>query len=88
MAVYVDNAGIVFKGKPRHHLTADSLEELHAFCERVGIKRCWFHNTKRHPHYDVTDAQREAAIEAGAVAVSARDLMLKAKALAPAPTEP
>jgi len=85
MAVYVDNASIVFKGKPRHHLTADTLEELHGFCERVGIKRCWFHNARRHPHYDVTDVQREAAIEAGAVAVSARDLMLKARALAPSP---
>ncbi len=75
MAVYVDNAGIMFMGKPRHHLAADTLEELHAFCEQIGVKRCWFHNAKRHPHYDVTCAQREAAIAAGAVAVTSRELV-------------
>ena len=28
MAVYVDNAGIMYRGKPRYHLAADSLEEI------------------------------------------------------------
>ena len=34
------------------HLVADSLAELHSFAEEVGIKRCWFQNHKKHPHYD------------------------------------
>lgn len=83
MAVYVDNAGILYKGKRRHHMAADSLEELHTFCQSIDVKRCWFHNSKRHPHYDVTDEQRQRAIEAGAEAVDARTLMGKAKALSP-----
>lgn len=79
MAVYVDQAGIVWRGRPRHHLAADTLAELHTFAERVGIKRCWFHNNARHPHYDVTDEQRAGAIEAGAVEVDERTVVAVAK---------
>lgn len=82
MSVYVDNVGILYKGKPRHHMTADSLDELHAFAESLGIKRCWFHKARTHPHYDVTDEQREAALQAGAKAVDARTLALRSSAIA------
>lgn len=37
------------------HIISDaSMQELHSFAQRVGIKRCWFENKrgKRHPHYD------------------------------------
>lgn len=37
MAVYVDDAAIVWKGKPRFHLSADSVDELHGFAQAVGI---------------------------------------------------
>lgn len=30
-----------------------SVENLHAMAEELGIKRCWFHASKDHPHYDV-----------------------------------
>lgn len=79
MAVYVDDAGIMFKGKPRYHLAADSVSELHAFCQKVGIARCWFHAAKGHPHYDITNEQRQAAIRLGAVAMTVRELMLCTK---------
>lgn len=83
MTVYVDQAKVMFKGKPRHHLTADTLDELHAFTAQVGIHRCWFHRHPRHPHYDVTDPQRAAAIAAGALAVDSRELLARARLLAP-----
>ena len=67
--VYVDNAGILYRSKRRHHMAADSLDELHAFATGIGVKRCWYHSVKRHPHYDITDEQRERAIQAGALAV-------------------
>lgn len=76
MAVYVDDAAILWKGKARYHLAADDLDELHAFAKAVGINRCWFHRTRRRPHYDITGPQREAALEAGAQAVTARELVL------------
>jgi len=82
MAVYVDQASIMFKGKARHHMTADSKAELHDFAQSIGVKRCWFHKARIHPHYDITDPQREAALEAGAVPVDGRTLAMKASELA------
>ena len=81
MAVYVDQAAILYKGKPRHHMTADSIEELHSFADRADINRCWYHRGARHPHYDITDEQRHTALQAGAVAVSSRELMIVARRL-------
>ena len=79
MSVYVDNAAILYRGKLRYHLTADSFAELHQFCAKIDVKRCWFHSSaKRHPHYDITDEQRTRAIEAGALPVDSRALMWKA----------
>lgn len=77
MSVYVDDAAIMYRSKPRFHLAADSLLELHAFCKAVGINRCWFHNAKGHPHYDITGPQRQAAIEAGAIAMTTRELSFR-----------
>lgn len=79
MAAYVDDAGIMWKGKPRFHLIADTVAELHAFTASIGIKRCWYHSGTRFPHYDITTEQRRAAIEAGATAVSDRELVVIAK---------
>lgn len=81
MPVYVDDAAILYRSKLRYHMTASSLEELHAFAQSVGIKRCWFHRGSRYPHYDVTGEQRAAAILAGALAISSKELVVHAKAL-------
>ncbi len=75
MTVYVDQAAVLFKGKPRHHLTADTLGELHAFAQRAGIRRCWYHPAAGKPHYDVTDDQRAVALALGAQAVSSREVL-------------
>ena len=59
------------------HLTVgpdDDLAELHAFAERIGLRRAWFQD-KPWPraHYDVTDSKRRQAITAGAVPVTWRE---------------
>lgn len=90
MTVYVDNARIhALVGRNRvsarwSHLTADSQEELHAFAERIGLRRVWFQTCKSpcsrpgvpcpHWHYDVTDQKRDQAIQAGAVPVDIREM--------------
>lgn len=53
------------------HLTADTLDELHAFAKGIGLRREWFQDT-RVPHYDLTPSKRERALRAGALFVSAR----------------
>jgi len=75
MTAYVDDAAKPWKGKPRFHMTADSLEELHTFACAIQVNRCWFHRGARHPHYDITEAQRADALEHGARAVSQRELV-------------
>ena len=89
MTVYVDNARIPAKvGDIRgrwSHLTADTQDELHAFAERLRLRRAWFQERckKRcapegqpcpHWHYDVTEPVRERAVNFGAEPIDLRKL--------------
>lgn len=75
MAVYVDNVRIPFRGMRMSHMIADSLDELHAMADAIGMKREWFQETS-FPHYDVSDERRALALKLGAVAVERRELVL------------
>lgn len=86
MPIYVDNAAIPFKGKPRYHLGSADLAELHAFAASVGINRCWFHRGARQPHYDITEEQRNAALLAGAIEVTSRELVALCRAIRRGPS--
>lgn len=56
------------------HLTTDgTLDELHAFAKRLGLKSSWFQGHGTVPHYDLTEMRRAKAITLGAVFVSSRD---------------
>lgn len=81
MATYVDPA--VFKkpnGRKSYcHMVADSLVELHAFAEKIGVKKHFFHKSATYAHYDITEAQREVAITAGAKPISSKELVGIAK---------
>ncbi|MEY2151137.1 DUF4031 domain-containing protein [Rhodanobacter sp. 115] len=70
MAVYVDEADWSWRGRRWAHLMADSLNELHAFAFRLGLKRAWFQaKPGGAAHYDVTDTVRARALALGAVAL-------------------
>ncbi|MCL6515509.1 DUF4031 domain-containing protein [Alicyclobacillus sp.] len=59
-----------------HLISSESLEELHAFADRIGLPRRWLHNNPRHPHYDLLTAEaREAAVRAGAHWRTSRELV-------------
>jgi hypothetical protein len=45
--------------------TSESLQALHDFAAKIGLKREWFQDGTM-PHYDVTAAMRERAIREGA----------------------
>jgi hypothetical protein len=47
------------------HMFADSLDELHEFASKIGMKKTWFQNG-RLPHYDLTAKRRELALSLGA----------------------
>jgi len=58
------------------HLIGDSLEELHEFAQGVGLKREWFQDHPRHPHYDLTTLRMaRKVVKAGAELVSPKNLM-------------
>lgn len=54
-----------------HMVSDESEDELHRFAARVGLRRSWYHNG----HYNLTAGRRRVAVDAGAVEVSARDLV-------------
>lgn len=66
MAVYVDEEGIRWRGREWCHLVADSLDELHTFAAKLGLRRSWFQAKTHYPHYDVTTSVRLRAIALGA----------------------
>lgn len=70
MTVYVDDAVTLWRGRRWAHLMADTLDELHAFAERLGMPRRAFQNKTSGAHYDITADMRELAIELGAVPIS------------------
>src|SRR5215510_7618383 len=84
MAILIDSFHNGARGPLRYwhrrcgHLVSDtSIEELHEFAARLGLRREWF-QTKSIPHYDLTGAAYELAIEYGAVLVSSREIVRRA----------
>lgn len=56
------------------HLFTDQVDltELHQLADRIGLKREWFQDHPRAPHYDLTPYRRQCALGAGAYPVSRR----------------
>lgn len=79
MAVYVDDGfveGDWGRWTGGGHMQADTLEELHAMAERLGLRRAWFQSRPGkpwHDHYDLTGTLRKQAIRLGAIAITWRE---------------
>lgn len=93
MTIYVDElcawpdqpkhgrAAIHFgNGKRSCHLTTDgTIEELHAFAAKIGMKRAWFQDHVLLPHYDLTPGKRDDALDAGAEEMPMREQLRQAR---------
>ena len=62
------------------HLTCATLDDLHAFAARLGLRREWFQDHPIAPHYDLTATKRALALHYGAVFVPARRQALARRA--------
>jgi hypothetical protein len=77
MAVYVDDVRHAFGRMVMCHMWADTLDELLAMADRIGVQRKWIqgHPTLSLPkargaslvHFDISLGMKVRAIEAGAV---------------------
>lgn len=82
MSVYVDPQAACFTSSQwrwptSSHLFADTLDELHAFAARIGLRRAWFQNKVRpngtsFPHYDLNAGRRKLAVAAGVIELERR----------------
>jgi len=71
--VVYPNAWGPFRGGSCHLTTDGSMEELHAFAKRLGMRRSWFQEHPVLPHYDLVPSRRSRALVLGAVFVPARE---------------
>jgi hypothetical protein len=53
-------------------MVADTLGELHAMADTIGIARRWYQSNASVPHYDICQAKRAKALQAGAQPVDRR----------------
>jgi len=51
------------------HLLADTIDELHVFAKKIGLKREWFQSSVALPHYDLTKNKRYQAMKQGAIEI-------------------
>jgi hypothetical protein len=63
------------------HMVADSLEELHAMADAIGMRRSWFQDKPGFPHYDITPPKRAMAIRKGALERTTCDLVTICRAV-------
>lgn len=76
MSVYVDQEKNPYRHMIMCHMVADTLDELHAMAQRLGLKRSWFQVSRSGmPHYDICQTKREQAIRFGAVEIDRRKMV-------------
>ncbi len=59
------------------HLSSPDLDQLHEFAQSIGMKRAWFQDHERHPHYDAFGKMADLAMNFGAEYVSSKELIRK-----------
>lgn len=72
MAVYVDGEQNKLGRMIMCHMFADTIAELHAMADAIGMRRQWFQPFS-FPHYDVAKGRRARAVVLGAVEVTRRE---------------
>lgn len=85
MTIYVDelqtytNKGRL-NGQWCHLMTDGDIAELHVMALHLGLRQ-YFQSNPSHPHYDLRPSKRAAAIQAGAVEVSATEMVNRCSVL-------
>lgn len=77
MSVYVDKARNAHGRMLMCHMLADTLDELHAMADMIGVRRQWFQKSPpaSFPHYDIAQSKRLIAIQCGALECDRKTLV-------------
>ena len=75
MTVYVDKPFYRVGRMVMCHMVADTLQELHAMADLIGVDRRHFQSDASTPHYDVCKQMRAVAVGAGAREVNRREMV-------------
>ncbi len=70
MTVYVDDMCAPYGRMRMCHMIADTVDELHAMADRIGVARRWYQGD----HYDICLAKKKIAVQLGVREVSQREL--------------
>jgi len=75
MAVYVDDMRAGVGRMVMCHMVADTLAELHAMADLIGVARRWYQGppVTSMPHYDIALSKRALAVQAGAQEIQWRE---------------
>lgn len=66
-----------WRGRRWSHLVSDTtLDELHDFAARLGLRREWFQGD----HYDLPDDRFDEAVTLGATPIGSRELVQRLRA--------
>ena len=80
MTIYIDETqyDIGLKGLYGwfHIITDGELEELHEFANKLGLKKSWFQNKPKRPHYDAHKTKRDKAIDLGAKEITTMEQII------------
>ena len=74
MTVYVDDMRAKFGRMVMCHMLADTIDELHAMADTIGVARKWFQSSASSPHYDIALSKRSLAVAAGAQEITRQEL--------------
>ncbi len=66
-----------------HLIASEGINELHKFAKDIDLNKCWFHESSRHPHYDLYSGRNknnrafmlQKAIQFGAIKTDSRNLV-------------
>jgi hypothetical protein len=81
MTVYVDSSRNEFGRMIMCHMLADTLKELHAMADKIGLQRKWYQSPDKvsFPHYDLSLTRRALAVSAGAKELTRQELSAHTK---------
>lgn len=73
--IYIGTREYEYNGMKMSHMVADTIQELHAMAERIGVSRRFFQNKDNKPHYDICLLKKKAALKKGAQVVDDREIV-------------